>query len=65
MTDLPEIRPIGLTLGGGVVLDDVVGRDEVIANWWKALETRSLRVTEPRRWSAHIRQRRRWRCSAP
>jgi hypothetical protein len=49
MTGLPEVRPIDLTLGGGVDLDDVVGRDEVIANWWKALETRSLRVTEPRR----------------
>ncbi|MDR1635318.1 MAG: hypothetical protein LBS27_10465 [Bifidobacteriaceae bacterium] len=49
MTGLPAIRRIDLTLGGGVDLDDVVGRDDVIANWWKALETRSLRVTEPRR----------------
>ncbi|MCL2788234.1 MAG: hypothetical protein FWD59_07040 [Micrococcales bacterium] len=49
MTQLPDVRPIEPTLGGPVNLDNVVGRDEVIAGWWRALETRSLRVTEPRR----------------
>ena len=51
MTELPPLRKISLALGGPVNLDDVVGRDEVIASWWAEVPRTSLRLTEPRRMS--------------
>jgi hypothetical protein len=51
MAELPDHRPIAPSPGGAADPDDVVGRDEVAADFWRIVaSTRSpLLLTEPRR----------------
>jgi len=38
---VPELRPIKLTFGGRVPLEDIVGRDETVARLWRDVERTS------------------------
>lgn len=45
----PSIRPLPINIGGQLGVDQVIGRDEAIATWWRDLADSSLRLNEPRR----------------
>jgi hypothetical protein len=46
---LPKVRPMPLTLGGTVPLEDIVGRDELIRQLWIDLDRASIAINEVRR----------------
>jgi len=46
---LPPVRPMSLTFGGAVPLEDIVGRDEMIQRLWIDLERASIAINEVRR----------------
>lgn len=43
------VRPMALTFGGRVPLEDVVGRDETVERLWSDLESNSIVISEVRR----------------
>lgn len=42
-------RPMKLTFGGRVPLDDIVGRDDTVTALWREVESNSVRINEMRR----------------
>jgi hypothetical protein len=46
---LPPVRPMSLTFGGTVPLEDIVGRDRMIQQLWIDLERASIAISEVRR----------------
>lgn len=45
----PVIHPLPINTGGQLGTDQVIGRDDAIATWWRDLQHSSLRLNEPRR----------------
>jgi hypothetical protein len=60
---LPDPRPIAPAPGGQLELDDIVGRDDDLVQFWDALTRQSLVLNEPRRLGKTLALRK--MCSLP